>query len=402
MKRLVITLLSILMLFTLSSADEIEFLFPAEKQRITYAPSGLFKLLVRSTGKRIVYLLQPDSVSFRVSIASQTEKDNFPQEMYSQFGESFAVADIDIDFLNGNNLVNELSFNFSTERPLGIEEFWRTTDFRRILKQIDETNTADMEILMHGWRMKKWILNMSNEAEKIDMIGASVNLIPGENVYSLQVRSDTYELLLADTLSFYYYTSYLADEPPESFSRLDFHDEEVEAKCSQCHQELEEDDCSFCHASVVELEFTHEPAEDMDCTSCHDESDYPKYELLEDFREDPEACLMCHGDIEELMGEVENIHAPIEESCLICHDPHSAANPFMIPVRTKELCMNCHEDIKEGFHPETNHPLEYEQDPRREDRRFNCASCHDPHGSDEELLLRNDYATLCSECHMKN
>jgi predicted CXXCH cytochrome family protein len=368
----------------LSLADEIEYLFPSEKQRITKAPSGLFKLLLRSSGKREVYLLQPDSIKFSVSIASDEEKDNFPEEMYTQFGETFAIATIDLKFMTGTRVAEELGYNFSTDRPLDIEDFWRTTDFRRILGHIDEASAPELEITMHGWQIRKWILNPRDEPAHLDLIGASVNLTPGENLYTLQVRTGDYELVLTDTLSFYYFFSYLADSPPESFSRFDFHTEEIEPKCGQCHQEMEDNDCSFCHASVVEQEFAHEPAEDMDCTACHDESDYPKYELMEDFRDDPEACLMCHSDIEEIIGEVENVHPPVEESCMICHDPHSAANPFMIPVRTKELCMNCHDDIKEGFHPQAGHPLERDQDPRK------------------EKLLHLDFATLCSECHMKN
>lgn len=359
-------------------------------------------MLVKSDKKQEVYLLQADSISFTTNIATELAKEEFPKEMYQQFGNDFAIADMSLNFIKGGNLIRELSYNFSTDRPLDLDDFWKTTDFRRILDQINNADSPELEVKMKGWTFKKWVLNMQNEAEHMDMIGASVSLTPGVNRYEIQVRSAMNELVLKDSISYYYYTSYISDTPPDAFTRFDFHTEELDIQCGQCHGEIEDDDCSFCHASVVDQEFTHEPAEEMDCTVCHDESDYPKYELLEDFREDPAACLMCHGEIEELMEEVENLHPPLEESCLVCHDPHSAANPFMIPMRTKDLCMTCHEGIEEGFHPESGHPLEYDQDPRREDRRFNCASCHDPHGSDEESLLRLDYATLCSECHMKN
>ena len=400
--RIISIVLIFISMFGNAQADELRFLFPESKSRITYAPSGLFKLLLTSDGKRHVYLLQSDSISLSIPIATEPEREDFPKVIYEAFREDFAISNIDLVIFEENNNADTLGFNFSTTRPLDLKDFWRTTDFRRVLQRINTTNGNKVDIKMYGWKFKHWVVNSSGQAGRIDMIGSSVLLTPGENNYAIQIRSSEYELLQTDTLSFYYYFSYLADSPPDMFDRFDFHVDEMQVRCLDCHQEIEEDDCSFCHASTIEQEFTHEPAEDMDCTACHDESESPKYEIMEDFREDPEACLMCHGDIEEVIGEVENLHAPLDESCMICHDPHAGPNPFMVPVRTKDLCMACHEDIEEGFHPETNHPLEADQDPRREDRRFNCASCHDPHGSDEDYLLRLDYQTLCSECHMKN
>ncbi len=395
-------ILSFIALQSTARADELTLLFPSSHSRISYAPSGLLKALYTSSEPREFYLLKSDSVVFSVAIGTANDKEQFPQVMYDNFPEDFHISELKLRFTTSGAEIEMLSYNFSTERPLNLEDFWKTTDFRRILAKINNSKAQKVELRIVGWQTKRWQLNSFSRSGHIDMIGSSVNLVPGENEYTIQVRTLDYDLVYSDTLNYYYYVSNIADEPADNFQRITFHTELNQEKCSLCHQEILRDDCSFCHSSVQSQAVVHPPVEEMECNNCHDDSDYPKNQLMEDFQEDPEACLMCHGDVEDHIGEVENVHPPLDESCIICHDSHSSPYPFMLVKKTKNLCMTCHEDIQEGYHPVTNHPLEAQSDPRRDDRAFNCASCHDPHGSDEEYLLREAWMPMCDQCHVKN
>ncbi|HET8542589.1 MAG TPA: cytochrome c3 family protein, partial [Anaeromyxobacter sp.] len=70
------------------------------------------------------------------------------------------------------------------------------------------------------------------------------------------------------------------------------------------------------------------------------------------------------------------------------------------------LCTGCHPAEADGKHVTTvsggGHPVGGNlNDPRRQGRDFSCASCHDPHGSDNPRFFYFGTTTMgsCDGCH---
>jgi predicted CXXCH cytochrome family protein len=123
--------------------------------------------------------------------------------------------------------------------------------------------------------------------------------------------------------------------------------------------------------------------------------------------EKEDKCLDCHDSLDKPIK-----HAAAEEDCTYCHGPHEEKvgppndNPYRLTAPLNELCITCHEGMKEQ-HPVAGHPTSLPQDPLYPKKKFTCISCHNPHQSSMEKLIRYDYSAgnspykgqFCAVCH---
>ena len=115
-------------------------------------------------------------------------------------------------------------------------------------------------------------------------------------------------------------------------------------------------------------------------------------------------CYSCHQTPVD-SGKVK--HAALERyGCVGCHDPHGTANRFLLARKTNDLCITCHEAQKDGKHVTSLVPRGHAvggnlNDPRKPDRPFSCASCHNPHGSDNPRFFYFGATAMesCDLCH---
>ncbi len=120
-----------------------------------------------------------------------------------------------------------------------------------------------------------------------------------------------------------------------------------------------------------------------------------------------DACFKCHEGITNKKFK----HGPADAGyCSLCHDPHASPNRAWLRKPAWELCTTCHADQGSGVHVVAgvvygaSHPTKNKRDPARSGRRLTCASCHDPHSSENEHLFAygvNSRAELCTICHSK-
>lgn len=165
-----------------------------------------------------------------------------------------------------------------------------------------------------------------------------------------------------------------------------------EAKlCFECH----EDDLSG--RAVL-----HKPVAEGRCSKCHAPHGAP-YPGNQKYGPGVQACVRCHENI-KVNPKVK--HTPLlRYGCTGCHDPHGAGNPAMLPKPVNEMCIKCHPTVTDGMHAATmmkgGHVVTGAFDPRRPDRAFSCASCHDPHGAENPSLFYAgaDSAEMCDDCH---
>jgi predicted CXXCH cytochrome family protein len=75
----------------------------------------------------------------------------------------------------------------------------------------------------------------------------------------------------------------------------------------------------------------------------------------------------------------------------------------MLKKPINELCSGCHPEVnsENSGHPVAKHPVTAPRERLRPGRELTCASCHDPHGSDNQFMLIKSPlgGQLCRGCH---
>jgi len=187
--------------------------------------------------------------------------------------------------------------------------------------------------------------------------------------------------------------------------------------CFRCHssgsdppyavQESLEELCYGCHAELkksLDDRFVHGPFAGGFCDACHDPhgSDVPG--ALRTSAGD--LCLGCHEDLEQELSKPQ-LHLPFEKNdCLRCHEPHSSDQAVGLVESPVFLCERCHR-IKEGTvehrHPSNVKPsTDYgKRLPVLLDKKLVCISCHSPHASEVDALLKTTAEQGCNGCHPK-
>lgn len=151
--------------------------------------------------------------------------------------------------------------------------------------------------------------------------------------------------------------------------------------------------CFKCHDSRLnQNRYVHGPAAVGGCTLCHDphSADYKNNLKVGG----SELCFLCHTEKKIQFDQAKFQHKPVAEDCANCHDPHAAPKKFMMKFDTPELCFNCHKDKKESI---ADAPIKHAA--VTEGRT--CQNCHDPHMSDIEKNLILPPMDLCMSCHDK-
>jgi DmsE family decaheme c-type cytochrome len=149
--------------------------------------------------------------------------------------------------------------------------------------------------------------------------------------------------------------------------------------------------CMSCHDKGDRLHWqgsTHE-TRDVACTNCHTvmANVSPKSNLKTAVEVD--TCFQCHKNKRAEMWR--SSHMPVREgkmTCTSCHNPHGSFGESLLKEATiNDNCYKCHAE-KRG-------PFLFEHAPVRE----NCTNCHEPHGSNNDFLLKISRPRLCQQCH---
>ncbi|SPP99718.1 hypothetical protein NBG4_110021 [Candidatus Sulfobium mesophilum] len=221
-----------------------------------------------------------------------------------------------------------------------------------------------------------------------------------------------------------------------------------EAECQQCHKELTrkkivhaavKKGCSVCHSAIDAADIPHKkkntitkglaaevpalcfqchdkkkfenttihpPVKDGMCLACHSPHNSDNGKLLQSAV--PDLCFNCHDKTEFTK---KNVHPPVMAGCFDCHAAHASKYTSLTVKAQTALCTACHTapEIKNGIHimrgfAAPGHPVSGKTDPKRQGKRFSCASCHQPHSSDFRKLVRYKNDTpfeICISCHPK-
>lgn len=132
------------------------------------------------------------------------------------------------------------------------------------------------------------------------------------------------------------------------------------------------------------------------CASCHnvhhDRGGTPEAKkAVGGPNEVTEKCLRCHGNARAALQQ-RSSH-PLRDGqmgCASCHNPHGSSSEKLLKQATvNELCYSCHQNLRG--------PFLWEHSPVRED----CLTCHRAHGSNYPQLLKARVTQLCQSCHQQ-
>jgi predicted CXXCH cytochrome family protein len=183
---------------------------------------------------------------------------------------------------------------------------------------------------------------------------------------------------------------------------------------------IKSETCLTCHPDKREGKFVHS-AVAIGCDSCHQATSEGSKTTVTLVATDGELCGRCHEAKREPV-----VHEPYGTGqCLVCHNPHSSDFPRQTRAATEMLCMSCHgtsrPDVKVAANARTVSVLggrtldlaAYEKAPKispghpekgalpaqsvsvpakaplKPAAELDCISCHDPHASKAEHLLRD-------------
>lgn len=149
--------------------------------------------------------------------------------------------------------------------------------------------------------------------------------------------------------------------------------------------------CLQCHQEGPRMYWQSSPHKmaDVNCVSCHNVMKKQSDTALLVAAEPTSVCYDCHAEVQAQM--LKTSHHPVRErkmDCASCHNPHGSVGASLLREATvNETCFQCHQEKRGPFLWE--HPVV----------RDNCASCHEAHGSNNGDLLNAKGAFLCLQCH---
>jgi DmsE family decaheme c-type cytochrome len=150
--------------------------------------------------------------------------------------------------------------------------------------------------------------------------------------------------------------------------------------------------CLTCHTTASTKQMllwagSAHPQADVACTDCH--TLHVNKDKLFSKADQPTVCFTCHKDVR--VASNKPWRHPVQEgkvTCSDCHSVHGSAGPKLAKRDTvNTTCYTCHAE-KRGPFVQNHQPV---QD--------NCASCHNPHGSNINAMLHTRDPVLCNQCH---
>jgi predicted CXXCH cytochrome family protein len=136
-----------------------------------------------------------------------------------------------------------------------------------------------------------------------------------------------------------------------------------------------------CHSTILNRKVMHGPVAQQKCEACHTYSEPREHAFQPAMGE--ALCTACHE-----MEHRTIVHEPVKKGdCTGCHDPHGSEQRMMLVADpARDLCLSCHVLPKGKF---VHGPV----------ASGACVLCHQPHSSWNRNLLVKKPEVLCNDCH---
>lgn len=170
--------------------------------------------------------------------------------------------------------------------------------------------------------------------------------------------------------------------------------------CAKCHGEIKRGFHDATHAALVRTEADGK-VRNVACESCHGPASAHvaagTRTTINNPKLNPTTCLQCHINARAEFS-LQHTHPVLDGKigCTACHNPHEGeAHVVDGGARTlapalSQSCAKCH--------PAQATQFTFEHEALRE----GCTTCHAPHGSPNDKMLKTRSTALCYQCHFQS
>lgn len=381
-----------------SPTADIVVLFPPITETTSYDQSKLLLVSVsKEIGNELTVLTQWQKEE-RFIIGTKSEKENFPKEFYKIFDSKMTLQMLSYTYKYFEGFSKPETLKYEHSDSMTIKSLWKRKEFTEWVKVMQSKQALEIILNMRGWKDSTYTAVYDDPiADNRILYKLHVQLIPGEN--RIYFSSTSPKIASAE-----FFTTYVNESKATTDRSSLFHNSTLEESCTSCHEGLPfadsgatmNADCNVCHKEVLQPSYLHSPVEMKECSACHIWSTEKKAVVLE--LGVPETCFGCHDEKRELVENAKVPH-PVASECGTCHSPHGTEQPHQVKEKVYTLCISCHDQQKQN-HPVGRHPMQYIKNTETGEE-FSCVTCHNPHGSENEKLMRFPGKTLdvCSQCH---
>ncbi len=170
--------------------------------------------------------------------------------------------------------------------------------------------------------------------------------------------------------------------------------------CMECHEEIYDSYLDNRHSIKAD---PRTPAARMGCEACHGPGsahvDSDGEEGMASLKADAEgsadeksaSCLDCHTKGKQAMW-FGSEHQSRNIACSSCHSIHKNLEDNLTHTTQLATCGQCHKNIRAQMYRQSRHPIR--------EGKMQCADCHNSHGTVADQLI--DAQTVnqkCIECH---
>ncbi len=380
-----------------SPTQKVSLLYPTLQDSTSYDQGQIFIVSAQKDTTGALLVSTEWRTLKQIDLTASEAKDEFPKTFLKLFEPHTTIKKIWFTYKFTNYFTTPESVAYKYGDTMTIRRFWRTPEFAGLLKEVQNTSPLYVVMKISGWKDSSYVTPYDDpNDDNRKLYKLHLRLVPGLNLiyFAPAGRKD-------EALEFT--TNYVNESKSLDTRSTHFHNSEFEKNCTTCHEGLPsadngmtmKADCSVCHTAPPPELKIHGPVEMKQCDACHGWSGEKKVMLVT--KGVPDACYECHSDKKTAVDSSKSVH-PIASDCITCHSPHSSDQPHLLKTNVYDLCTGCHADQKLN-HPVGKHPMRFAL--TRSGEEISCVSCHNPHGTDNDHLLKvaGGSMAVCAKCH---
>jgi len=105
----------------------------------------------------------------------------------------------------------------------------------------------------------------------------------------------------------------------------------------------------------------------------------------------PGLCYQCHAEMMKKGLSDKYVHFPFKQGmCISCHNPHVSDTEGLLKDKVDSVCLGCHKGIRNLVRKSSVHGAL---------KKGVCTDCHTPHSGKNRYLLVSKEERLCWNCH---
>ncbi len=383
-----------------TSAPAISILTPAPADSVSYDQSKLLILSVEEQAVPNLLVSTQWNILRYMDVSPLPAKKSFPKDFYKLFDSKATIGRFIYNFKLSTGYTSPETLSYSYSDTMTIRSLWSTPALSKFAQAVQPPGVLGVVLSVTGWKdsLYEAVYDDPN-ADGRALYKLHIQLLPGVNrIY--------FGAAATKNVSVEYYAEFKQEFKPIEDRTRHFHNSALEQSCTTCHEGLPsadsgatmKADCASCHKTFAGAEFLHAPVEMKECESCHAWSAEKK--MIVGVKAPPELCYDCHQEKKEAVENSAFPH-PVASDCLTCHSAHGTNTKHQLKADVYTLCSSCHPDMTVN-HPVGKHPVRFAKN-EVNGEEVSCVSCHNPHGSANEHLLKvgGGRMMICLECHQK-